>query len=78
MGVKKISIAITKELDRAIEGIMIKRDMSKSRVIETILRENPLVQRNIRLAALESRSGIFVAHKVNKIKVTRKHPPISA
>jgi metal-responsive CopG/Arc/MetJ family transcriptional regulator len=78
MGVKKISVAITTELYRAIEGIMIKKDMSRSRVIETLLRENPLVQKNIKLAALESRNGIFVAHRVNKIKVIRKHPPISA
>jgi metal-responsive CopG/Arc/MetJ family transcriptional regulator len=81
MAVKKISIAITQELNGAIEGVMIEKEMSRSRVIETLLRENPLIRRNIKQAASEPR-GVLVApsaeHRLWLRQQKHKHPQVPA
>lgn len=76
MQTQKISISITKELSNVIDGLMIEKEMSRSRVVETLLRENALVRKNIALGAAEPR--VFVAPRNKKIKIAQKHHLVSA
>jgi hypothetical protein len=59
MSITKRSISFTRELDSAIEGIMIEKEMSRSRVIETLLRESAQIQRMMDIMASEPHTGVF-------------------
>ncbi|MHB1492674.1 MAG: ribbon-helix-helix protein, CopG family [Thermoplasmataceae archaeon] len=54
----KISISLSKELDRALSTMGIRRGMNKSRLIETLLRENSDIKRFVNAIRLEE-GGAF-------------------
>ena len=59
-GVKKISISISSELNRALNTMCIRTSLSKSRLIENLLRENKDLTRFIQAIRTES-GGFFTA-----------------
>ncbi|MCW6169325.1 MAG: hypothetical protein LVQ96_04395 [Thermoplasmatales archaeon] len=61
-GTVKISISISPELNRAAESMCVKTGLSKSRLIESILRENKDINRFIQ--AQRSEKGGFFTGKV--------------
>ena len=63
MGIIKISVSISSELNKALETMCIKTRLSKSRLIETVLRENKDIYRFIQ--ARRSEAGGFFAAKSN-------------
>lgn len=62
-GIVKISISISAELDKAIVAMCVKTGLSKSRLIDSILRENKDINRFIQ--ARRSETGGFFAAKSN-------------
>ena len=60
---KKISIAISGELDEALTCISIAQGLSKSRVIENLLREHAIIQKEIRIIREEPKTGILAASR---------------
>ena len=67
---KKISVAISGELNEALTCISIAQGLSKSRVIENLLREHPIIQKEIQIIREEPNTGILAASKkiVKKLK----------
>ena len=59
MTVVRTSISMSLELDQALLLHTISSHQSKSKVIETLLRENPLVQREIGLIRDEQKFSVF-------------------
>ena len=57
----KLSISITDELRYALESISITYHMDRSRVIETLLREHPLVRKEVDVLRSEPKHGPLVA-----------------
>jgi hypothetical protein len=55
--VRKLSISIGEELDAALWLATIKRRESKSRVIDTLLREHPTIQEFIEIVRAEPNRG---------------------
>ncbi len=45
--VKKIGISLTEEIDRILKDLAAEMDLSKSRLIETYLREHPLIKKRL-------------------------------
>jgi len=45
--VKKIGISLTEEMDKILKGLADETNLSKSRLIETYLREHPLIKRRL-------------------------------
>ena len=62
-GIVKISISISAELDKALVAMCVKTGLSKSRLIDSILRENKDINRFIQ--ARRSETGGFFAAKSN-------------
>ena len=62
-GIVKISISISAELDKALVTMCVKTGLSKSRLIDSILRENKDINRFIQ--ARRSETGGFFAAKSN-------------
>lgn len=60
---KKISIAISGELNEALRCISIAQGLSKSRVIENLLREHPIIQKEIQIIREEPNAGILAVSK---------------
>ena len=56
---RKISIALTDELDGVLESIAIAQGMNKSRVIENYLREHKVVQHYVGIARAEPGTGVL-------------------
>ena len=67
---KKISVAISGELDEALTCIYIAQGISKSRAIENLLREHPIIQKEIRIIREEPKTGVLAASRkiVKKLK----------
>jgi len=67
---KKISVAISGELNEALACISIAQGLSKSRVIENLLREHPIIQKEIQIIREEPDTGILATSKkiVEKLK----------
>lgn len=67
---KKISIAISGELNEALECVSIAQGLSRSRVIENLLREHPVIQKEIQIIREEPNTGILATSKkiVKKLK----------
>lgn len=61
MTVVRTSISMSLELDEALSSLRIGARQSKSKLIETLLRENPLVQREIGLIRDEQQFTVFAA-----------------
>ena len=78
VGIIKISVSISSELNNALETMCIKTRLSKSRLIETILRENKDINRFIQARRLET--GGFFAAKSNvphrPATKDKNHPPM--
>lgn len=78
VGIIKISVSISSELDKALKTMCIKTGLSKSRLIETILRENMDINRFIQ--ARRSETGGFFAAKSNvphrPVTKDKNHPPM--
>jgi len=45
--VRKIGISLTKEIDRVLEDLVEEMNLPKSRLIETYLREHPLIKKKL-------------------------------
>gem|GEM_PF-2552893 len=60
---KKISVAISGELDEALTCICIAQGLSKSRAIENLLREHAIIQKEIKIIREEPRTGILAASR---------------
>ena len=71
MGIIKISVSISSELNKALETMCIKTRLSKSRLIETILRENKDINRFIQARRSET-GGFFAAKSNDSHKPTNK------
>jgi len=61
MTVVRTSISMSFELDQALLSLRIGARQSKSKLIETLLRENPTVQRQIGLIRDEQQFTVFAA-----------------
>ncbi len=73
----KLSISVTDELRYAIESLSITYHMDRSRVIETLLREHPLVKKEVDVLRSEPKHGPLVASpklvsKTKKVKVAAR------
>ncbi len=55
--VRKLSISIGDELDAALMLATVERHESKSKVIDTLLREHAVIQKNIELVRAEPMKG---------------------
>jgi metal-responsive CopG/Arc/MetJ family transcriptional regulator len=73
-----MSISLTDELYFAIEAIAIARRMERSRMIETLLREHPLVKKEIELIMLEPEQGGFAASPKLASTVKQKVTAVSS
>jgi len=56
---RKITISIMDELDDALESISLAKSASKSRIIDTLLYEHPLVKRYVDIIRSEPDVGLF-------------------
>ena len=45
--VKKIGISLTEEMDKVLNDLAVEMSMSKSRLIETYLREHPFIKKKL-------------------------------
>lgn len=61
MVVRKITISITDELEGAIGIAAVSQNMSKSRTIETLLREHPTIAKYVEIVRAEEKYGMYVA-----------------
>jgi hypothetical protein len=59
MPVARRSISISFELDESLEVIAIHKQLPKSKVIEMLLREHPLVRKQVELGRLEENISVF-------------------
>ena len=58
----KISVSLSDELDSALEWAASDRNDNKSRLIETLLRENSFVNKYVQMIRAEPKTTVFAAH----------------
>jgi predicted transcriptional regulator len=75
---RKLSISISDELDSALVLATVKRHESKSQVIETLLRENPAVQRFVDIVRADPETGIYAGAQMMNAGRTRAEHAIAA
>ncbi|MEK6919733.1 MAG: hypothetical protein AABX62_01665 [Thermoproteota archaeon] len=76
----KLSISITDELHYAIKLIEITYRMDRSRAIETLLREHPLVKKEIDVVRSEPKHGLLTVSPgfLAKMKKVKKAKEVAA
>jgi hypothetical protein len=72
-----MSVSISGELDEALTCICIALGLSKSRVIENLLREHAIIQKEIRIIREEPKTGILAASRkiVKQLKRNKTRIP---
>ena len=76
----KLSISVTDELRYALESLSITYHMDRSRVIETLLREHPIVKKEVDILRSEPKHGALTASPrvVAKTRKAKAAAPVAS